>query len=111
LKQQILKLEERLRARRAVLAGVLQVMHSHTVAEPVAFALIRRAAMEQRKTIGQMFSRDRRQGQFAPRHRIERPPVSSKRPRLLLRWRRPHGIYWHFQSKRTLIRAWKTPQT
>ena len=37
-----------------VLAAVLQVMHSHAVAEPAAFALIRRAAMEQRKTIEQM---------------------------------------------------------
>jgi AmiR/NasT family two-component response regulator len=54
LKQQILKLEERLRSRRVVLAAVLQVMHSHAVAEPAAFALIRRAAMQQRKTIEQM---------------------------------------------------------
>jgi two-component system, response regulator PdtaR len=54
LKQQVLKLEERLRSRRVVLAAILQVMHSHTVAEPAAFALIRRAAMEQRKTIEQM---------------------------------------------------------
>jgi AmiR/NasT family two-component response regulator len=54
LKQQVLKLEERLRSRRVVPAAILQVMHSHTVAEPAAFALIRRAAMEQRKTIEQM---------------------------------------------------------
>ena len=54
LKQQVIKLEERLRSRRIVLAAVLQVMHSHSVAEPAAFALIRRAAMEQRKTIEQM---------------------------------------------------------
>ncbi len=54
LKQQVLKLEERLRSRRVVLAAVLQVMHLHAVAEPAAFALIRRAAMEQRKTIAQM---------------------------------------------------------
>ena len=54
LKQQVVKLEERLRSRRLVLAAVLQVMHSHSVAEPAAFALIRRAAMEQRKTIEQM---------------------------------------------------------
>jgi AmiR/NasT family two-component response regulator len=54
LKQQVFKLEERLRSRRVVLAAVLQVMHSHAVAEPAAFALIRRAAMEQRKTIEQM---------------------------------------------------------
>ena len=54
LKLQVIKLEERVRSRRVVLAAVLQVMHSHTVAEPAAFALIRRAAMEQRKTIEQM---------------------------------------------------------
>ncbi|UPJ46506.1 ANTAR domain-containing protein [Bradyrhizobium sp. 200] len=54
LKQQVVKLEERLRSRRIVLAAVLQVMHSHAIAEPAAFALIRRAAMEQRKTIEQM---------------------------------------------------------
>jgi AmiR/NasT family two-component response regulator len=54
LKQQVIKLEERLRSRRVVLAAVLQVMHIHSVAEPAAFALIRRAAMEQRKTIEQM---------------------------------------------------------
>jgi two-component system, response regulator PdtaR len=51
LKQQISKLEQRLRSRRVVLAAVLQVMHSHALAEPAAFALIRRAAMEQRRTI------------------------------------------------------------
>jgi two-component system, response regulator PdtaR len=54
LKQQILKLEQRLRARRVVLAAVLHVMHSHTLAEPAAFALIRRSAMEQRKTIEEL---------------------------------------------------------
>ncbi|MDI3559071.1 ANTAR domain-containing response regulator [Bradyrhizobium sp. Arg816] len=54
LKQQILKLEQRLRSRRIVLAAVLQVMHSHALAEPAAFALIRRAAMEQRKTIEEL---------------------------------------------------------
>ena len=54
LKQQVAKLEDRLRSRRVVLAAVLHVMHSHSVAEPAAFALIRRAAMEQRKTIEQM---------------------------------------------------------
>ncbi|MCA6111681.1 ANTAR domain-containing response regulator [Bradyrhizobium cenepequi] len=54
LRQQVVKLEERLRSRRLVLAAVLQVMHTHSVAEPAAFALIRRAAMEQRKTIEQM---------------------------------------------------------
>ncbi|KWV56621.1 hypothetical protein AS156_04305 [Bradyrhizobium macuxiense] len=51
LKQQISKLDQRLRSRRVVLAAVLQVMHSHAIAEPAAFALIRRTAMEQRKTI------------------------------------------------------------
>jgi two-component system, response regulator PdtaR len=54
LKQQVLKLEQRLRSRRVVLAAVLQVMHSHALAEPAAFALIRRAAMEQRKTIEEL---------------------------------------------------------
>ncbi|MCC8936800.1 Aliphatic amidase regulator [Bradyrhizobium ivorense] len=51
LKQQVFKLEQRLRSRRIVLAAVLQVMHSRALAEPAAFALIRRTAMEQRKTI------------------------------------------------------------
>ncbi|MET4275634.1 AmiR/NasT family two-component response regulator [Bradyrhizobium sp. F1.2.2] len=54
LKQQIVKLEQRLRSRRVVLAAVLQVMHSHMLAEPAAFALIRKAAMEQRKTIEEL---------------------------------------------------------
>ena len=54
LKQQILKLEQRLRSRRVVLAAVLQVMHSHALAESAAFALIRKAAMEQRKTIEEL---------------------------------------------------------
>ena len=54
LKQQVLKLEQRLRSRRVVLAAVLQVMHTHALAEPAAFALIRRAAMEQRKTIEEL---------------------------------------------------------
>ncbi|MCK1287252.1 ANTAR domain-containing protein [Bradyrhizobium sp. 44] len=54
LKQQVLKLEHRLRSRRIVLAAVLQVMHSHALGEPAAFALIRRAAMEQRKTIEEL---------------------------------------------------------
>lgn len=51
LKQHIHKLELRLKSRRVVLAAVLQVMHSHALAEPAAFALIRKSAMEQRKTI------------------------------------------------------------
>ncbi|WP_433995491.1 ANTAR domain-containing response regulator [Bradyrhizobium manausense] len=54
LKQQVRKLEQRLRSRRVVLAAVLQVMHSHALAEPAAFALIRRSAMEQRKTIEEL---------------------------------------------------------
>lgn len=54
LKQQVLKLEHRLRSRRVVLAAVLQVMHLHGLAEPAAFALIRRSAMEQRKTIEEL---------------------------------------------------------
>ncbi|WP_448030954.1 ANTAR domain-containing response regulator [Bradyrhizobium liaoningense] len=54
LRQQVLKLEQRLRSRRVVLAAVLQVMHSHALAEPAAFALIRRTAMEQRKTIEEL---------------------------------------------------------
>ncbi|MGF6312253.1 AmiR/NasT family two-component response regulator [Bradyrhizobium sp. i1.8.4] len=54
LKQQVLKLEQRLRSRRVVLAAVLQVMHTRALAEPAAFALIRRAAMEQRKTIEEL---------------------------------------------------------
>ncbi len=54
LKQQIFKLEQRLRSRRVVLAAVLQVMHSHALTEPASFALIRRTAMEQRKTIEEL---------------------------------------------------------
>ena len=54
LKQQVRKLEQRLRSRRVVLAAVLQVMHSRALAEPAAFALIRRSAMEQRKTIEEL---------------------------------------------------------
>jgi two-component system, response regulator PdtaR len=54
LRQQVLKLEERLRSRRVVLAAILQVMHSHGIGEPAAFALIRRTAMQQRKTIEQV---------------------------------------------------------
>lgn len=54
LKQQVVKLEQRLRSRRVVLAAVLQVMHSNALSEPAAFALIRKAAMEQRKTIEEL---------------------------------------------------------
>ncbi len=48
------KLEERVRARRVVLAAVLQTMRSFDLAEPDAFALIRRTAMQQRKTVEQL---------------------------------------------------------
>jgi AmiR/NasT family two-component response regulator len=54
LKQQIRKLEQRLRSRRVVLAAVLRVMHSHALGEPAAFALIRRTAMERRKSIEEL---------------------------------------------------------
>jgi AmiR/NasT family two-component response regulator len=66
LKQQVVKLEQRLRSRRLVLAAVLQVMHSHTLAEPAAFALIRRAAMEQRKSIEELSAEITAKG-FLPR--------------------------------------------
>ena len=54
LKQQVVKLEQRLRSRRLVLAAVLQVMHTNALTEPAAFALIRRTAMEQRKSIEEL---------------------------------------------------------
>ena len=54
LQRQFAKMDARLRARRVVLTAVLQVMQTHALAEPAAFALIRRAAMEQRKTIEQI---------------------------------------------------------
>lgn len=54
LKRQVVKLEQRLRSRRIVLAAVLQVMRSHALGEPAAFALIRRTAMEQRKSIEEL---------------------------------------------------------
>lgn len=66
LKQLIFKLEQRLRSRRVVLAAVLQVMHSHALAEPAAFAVIRRAAMEQRKTIEELSAEITAKG-FLPR--------------------------------------------
>jgi AmiR/NasT family two-component response regulator len=66
LKQQVLKLEQRLRSRRVVLAAVLQVMHEHALAEPAAFAMIRRAAMEQRKTIEELSAEITAKG-MAPR--------------------------------------------
>jgi len=66
LRQQVSKLEQRLRSRRLVLAAVLQVMHSHTLAEPAAFALIRRSAMEQRKSIEELSAEITAKG-FLPR--------------------------------------------
>jgi AmiR/NasT family two-component response regulator len=54
LKQRVVELEQRLRSGRIVLAAVLHVMHSHSVAEPAAFALICRSAMEQRKSIEEL---------------------------------------------------------
>jgi AmiR/NasT family two-component response regulator len=52
--RRIERLEERVRARRVVLAALLQVMRRHDLAEPDAFALIRRTAMESRTTIEQV---------------------------------------------------------
>ena len=52
--RRIERLEERVRARRIVLAALLQVMRRHDLAEPDAFALIRRTAMESRTTIEQV---------------------------------------------------------
>jgi AmiR/NasT family two-component response regulator len=54
LAEQMARLEDRLRSRRIVLAAILQVMQERTIEEPAAFAIIRRAAMEQRKTIEQV---------------------------------------------------------
>lgn len=48
------KLEERVRARRIVFAAVLQIMQTHNLDEAAAFALIRRAAMQQRMTVEQL---------------------------------------------------------
>jgi AmiR/NasT family two-component response regulator len=45
------RLEEQVRARRVVLAALLQVMRVRDLSEPEAFAWIRRCAMEQRMTI------------------------------------------------------------
>lgn len=58
------KLEERVRSRRILLAAVLQVMASHDLDEPAAFALIRRCAMEQRKSIEQLGAEIVTSGQF-----------------------------------------------
>ncbi|MBI5128436.1 MAG: ANTAR domain-containing protein [Rhodopseudomonas palustris] len=54
MKQQLAKMEARLRARRVVLAALVQLMHAQGLPEPAAFALLRRMAMEQRKTIEQL---------------------------------------------------------
>ncbi|RJF74774.1 ANTAR domain-containing response regulator [Rhodopseudomonas palustris] len=54
LKQQLGKMDARMRARRVVLAALVQIMHAQGLAEPAAFALLRRMAMEQRKTIEQL---------------------------------------------------------
>lgn len=58
------KLEQRVRSRRILLAAVLQVMASHDLDEPAAFALIRRCAMEQRKSIEQLGAEIVTSGQF-----------------------------------------------
>ena len=47
-------MDARLRARRVVLAALVQLMHAQGLPEPAAFALLRRMAMEQRKTIEQL---------------------------------------------------------
>jgi two-component system, response regulator PdtaR len=54
LKQQLSKMDARMRARRVVLAALVQIMHAQGLPEPAAFALLRRMAMEQRKTIEQL---------------------------------------------------------
>ncbi|WP_322515606.1 ANTAR domain-containing protein [Rhodopseudomonas palustris] len=64
IKHQLAKMDARLRARRVVLTAVLQVMQTHGLAEPAAFALIRRTAMEQRKTIEQVAAELVAQGQL-----------------------------------------------
>jgi len=45
------RLEERVRARRVVLAALLEVMRRHDLSEPEAFAWLRGTAMKQRTTI------------------------------------------------------------
>lgn len=54
LKAQLSKMDARMRARRVVLAALVQLMHAQGLPEPAAFALLRRMAMEQRKTIEQV---------------------------------------------------------
>jgi AmiR/NasT family two-component response regulator len=53
-RRRIERLEERVRARRIVLAAVMQIMRRHDLGEPDAFALIRRTAMQCRTTIEQL---------------------------------------------------------
>lgn len=48
------KLEDRVRARRVVLAAVLQLMRAHALSEEDAFTLIRQTAMRHRTTIEQL---------------------------------------------------------
>lgn len=48
------KLEERVRSRRVLISAVLQVMSANDLDEAGAFALMRRCAMEQRKSIEQI---------------------------------------------------------
>jgi AmiR/NasT family two-component response regulator len=48
------KLEERVRARRVVLAAVLHLMRAHGLSEEDAFTLIRQTAMRHRTTIEQL---------------------------------------------------------
>ena len=52
--KRIERLEERIRSRRIVFAAVLHIMRRHELAEPDAFALIRRTAMQYRTTIEQL---------------------------------------------------------
>jgi AmiR/NasT family two-component response regulator len=52
--RRIERLEDRVRARRVVLAALLQVMRRHDLSERDAFAWIRRAAMARRTTIEQL---------------------------------------------------------
>lgn len=48
------KLEERVRARRVVVAAVLQLMRAHALSEEDAFTLVRQTAMRHRTTIEQL---------------------------------------------------------
>jgi AmiR/NasT family two-component response regulator len=47
----MLKLEERLRARRIVVAAIIKLMKHHGIGEPEAFALLRNSAQQRRMTI------------------------------------------------------------